>query len=209
MAGETDVSICSKALIRLGENTISSLTEGSERAEICVNTWPQLKLSILSLYPWKRTQRKKRLSRNTPAPVNEYLYSYQLPIPRLEDGVLELWNTGTSSASTISDFRIMDDDVLTNAPDVYADYQVEISEGDFGPHLVELSILALCAEIAIPITEQKSMAEHFERKAFGLPNENRQGGYYRIARQLDAKTQPPQVVDDYSLIDVRNAGVRP
>jgi hypothetical protein len=208
MAGETDVSICSQALIRLGENTISSLSDESERATICANVWPNLKRSILARYPWKRTMRKRLLNRVTAAPTNEYSYAYTLPPDRLQDVPFEVWDNDTATAATIRDFKIFDGQLLTDAAKVCVDYQVEISEGDFSPHLVELSILALCAEVAIPITDKTTMSDYFRQRAWGTPSEAGQGGYYRIARQVDAAGEPPNVVDEYDLVTSRHQGVR-
>lgn len=204
----TDISICSQALLRLGEKTISSFNDESDRATVCANTWPELKRSILGVYPWKRTMRKARLNRATSPPANEYEHAYNMPTDRLLDVPHEVWNGFTSAASSVNDFKIFDNQLLTDCEEVAIDYQVEISEGDFSPHLIELSTLALAAEIAIPITQLASFAEYFRTAAWGNPSENGQGGYYRTARNKDAAGEPPNVVDDYSLVFVRQEGTR-
>jgi hypothetical protein len=206
MAGETDISICSKALVRVGENTISALTDETERAVICANTWPALKQSILGMYPWKVSMAKKALNRLAAAPTNEYKYRYQLPSDRLLNTPYKVWADATEDTTPIRWYRVQQNAILTDEEACVIDYQIDVSEADFGPHLVELSVLALAAEIAYPITDSLTKAEYWSTKAWGQSSEKGRGGYYRTARGIDASSQPPQVVQDYTLVTVRNTG---
>jgi len=60
-AGDTDVSICSDALVMLGAGVISSLSEGSPSATACARLYPDLKDTLLSRYDWTWSVKKSSL----------------------------------------------------------------------------------------------------------------------------------------------------
>ena len=47
-AGDTDLSICSDALILLGASPLSSFTEGTDAAQVCDRLYPDFRDSMLS-----------------------------------------------------------------------------------------------------------------------------------------------------------------
>jgi len=72
------------------------------------------------------------------------------------------------------------------------------------PYFVQLLKFALASELAIVITDQATKAEFFQVKAYGSMAENGRGGEMRKAMNIDARGQSTQIVEDYSLIEVRN-----
>ena len=53
------------------------------------------------------------------------------------------------------------------------------------------------------ITDQVTKADYYRGLAFGMPSENNRGGLFRESVNIDSRGQLPQVIEDYSLIDVR------
>jgi hypothetical protein len=53
------------------------------------------------------------------------------------------------------------------------------------------------------LTDQASKAQYWQGVAVGAPSENGRGGYFRIAANIEGQGQPPQSIEDYSLIAVR------
>jgi hypothetical protein len=84
--------------------------------------------------------------------------------------------------------------LFTDEDVIVVDYQSEIAEADFPHYISELMILALTAEIAFPITDQANLAELYDRKAWGLPNERRQGGYFGVCKTLDSQGSEQNVI---------------
>ena len=62
---------------------------------------------------------------------------------------------------------------------------------------------ALAAELAIAITDQAQKADYFRALTYGSPGENCRGGRMREAMNIDSRGQSTQIVEDYSLIEVR------
>ena len=53
--GDTDVSICSQALLLLGANQITSFADGTAPSSICSVLYPRVKAQTLGMYPWSFT----------------------------------------------------------------------------------------------------------------------------------------------------------
>lgn len=202
--GDTDISICSDALILLGASIISSFSEGTPAATACSRLYPDLRDTVISRYPWSWSMKKVKLARLATAPLNEWKYAYQLPGSILT-GVQAIFDSGSDSARPInSGWEIYEDQVFTNLETVYIDYQQTVSEADMPPYFVRLLRTAMAAELSIVITDQASKADFFRSQAFGSPMENGRGGLFREAVNIDSRGNPNKVIDDFSLIQVRN-----
>jgi hypothetical protein len=202
-AGDTDLSICSDALIMLGAAPISSFTEGTDAAQACDRLYPDLRDSLLSRYPWSWTYKKTSLGRLATAPINEFKYAYQLP-GNILSGVQAVFETSASNQNAINDgWEIYGDQLYTDLETVFIDYQETISESRMPVYFVHLLRNALAGELGIVITDQASKADYFRGIAYGSPGENGRGGLFREAVNIDSRGRLPQIIEDYALIQVR------
>ena len=71
-------------------------------------------------------------------------------------------------------------------------------------YFVRLLRTALAAELGFVITDQLSKSDYFRSLAFGSPADSNRGGLMREAINIDSRGKLPQVIEDYSLINVRN-----
>lgn len=201
----TDIDICAGALIRLGEPAISSFEDETDAATICAQVYPDLRDGILSMYPWRITMAKEQLAQLSAAPLNEWNYAYQLP-----SGMLALRTVMDSVGTTpndVTEFEIFERQLHTDEAVIAVEYQFQADEADWPPYLVSLMIMAMAAEIAPSVTDQTNKEELWRTKAFGLPGERMQGGFFAVAKRIDSQGSPPAVVDNYDLVFVRNGGV--
>ena len=202
-AGDTDLSICSDALIMLGASPISSFTEGTDAAQACDRLYPDLRDSLLARYPWSWTYKKTSLGRLATAPINEFEYAYQLP-GNILSGVQAVFETSASNQNPINDgWEIYGDQLYTDLETVFIDYQETISESKMPVYFVHLLRNALAGELGIVITDQASKADYFRGIAYGSPGENGRGGLFREAVNIDSRGRLPQIIEDYALIQVR------
>lgn len=203
-AGDTDVSICSDALVMLGASVISSFDEGSPAATACARLYPDLRDTLLSRYPWSWSLRKIQISRLASPPLNEWKYAYQLPGSMLT-GVLAVFDSGSDSARPINHgWEIYESRLFTNLETVYIDYQETVAEFAMPPYFVRLLRIAMSAELAIVITDQVQKMEYLRGIAFGSPGENGRGGLFREAANIDSRGQLTKSIEDFSLIQVRD-----
>ena len=202
--GDTDISICSDALILLGAEPITSFTDGSDAAQACSRLYPDLRDSIISSYVWSWSLKKTQIARLSTPPINEWQYAYQLPGDMLS-GVLAVFETaGTAERSRRYGWEIYGDRLLTGMQTVYIDYQQSVSETKMPVYFIRLLRTAMAAELAIVITDQAAKSDYLRGQAFGNPGENGRGGLMREAMNIDARGQSTQIVEDYSLIEVRS-----
>ena len=202
--GDTDVSICSDALVMLGASVISSFDEGTPSATACARLYPDLRDTLLSRYPWSWSIRKVQLSQLVTPPINEWKYAYQLPGNMLT-GVLAVFGSGSDAAGPINyGWEIYGSQLFTNLETVYIDYQETVTEASMPPYFVRLLRIAMSAELAIVITDQVQKMDYLRTIAFGSPGENGRGGLFRESVNIDSRGQLTKSIEDFSLIQVRD-----
>jgi hypothetical protein len=74
------VQICNSALIKVGADTIISLSDNNKRASVCNHQYPILRDEVLRSHPWNFAVQTGTLGEITPAPtVGDYSNWFQLP----------------------------------------------------------------------------------------------------------------------------------
>tara|TARA_B100000809_G_C14866633_1_gene433942 strand:+ start:24 stop:653 length:630 start_codon:yes stop_codon:yes gene_type:complete len=207
-AGDTQVSICNKALMFLGAEAITSFTDGSVAADACASMYTEIVASTLGMYPWSFTIAKTQLARDTATPANEWTYQYILPSDTLL-GVPRA--VRVSKASGVSPYKQWEINqgaaglpvLMTNAEEIHIDYQKIVNEGAMPSYFVQLIAYQLAWHMAEVITDQTTKSEYWRSIALGSPGEGQRGGYFRQAVNIDAAGQTPSVISDYILMDVR------
>ena len=202
-SGDTKLSICSDALIMLGESPLTSFS-GTDAGVVCDRLYDDIKKMTLAMYPWSFTISKLQLSKGT-APVNEYKYAYNLPtnLQRIS-GVRAVFNSAQVGAQPIQGgWEILGKTLITNQETIVIDFQVEPEEFDLPSYLVQLLKFMMTWHIAETVTDQITKAEYWRQIAVGTVAENMRGGYFRVAANIDGSTKQNEVFADYSLIGVR------
>jgi hypothetical protein len=202
-AGDTGVSICSDALILLGAKAISSFNDGTDESSVCDRLYPDIRDSTLMMYPWSFSMKKIQLSRLVTTPTSFWKYEYLLPGDRLGNPH-SVRDTAAVGGNMSVDWEIQSDKMLTNLEAVYIDYQYQTPEYAMPQYFVQLLKYMVAWHIAEPITEQGEKTSRWRQVALGEPGENGRGGYFRQATIIDGKNQPVRVIEDYTLLAVRN-----
>jgi hypothetical protein len=201
-AGDTAVSICSDALILLGAKPISSFNDGTDEANTADRLYSDVRDTTLSMYPWSFAYKKVKLARLITTPVSEWQYEYQLPGDRLGNP-RALFETNNAYARPVKEWEIQGDKLLANYDTVYIDYPYQTPEFAMPQYFIQLLKYMMAWHLAYPVTEQETKTGYWQGVAVGGPSENGRGGYFRTAANIDAQGQPPQVIDDYTLVAAR------
>ena len=202
-AGDTGVSICSDALLLIGAKAISSFNDGTDESSVCDRLYPDIRDSTLVMYPWSFGMKKVQLAQLITTPTTVWRYEYQLPGDKLANP-RAVYNSANSGSPVQKDWEIQGDKLLTNLTSVYIDYQFSVPEYAMPQYFVQLLKYMVAWHIAETITEQQDKSARWQRVATGDPSENGRGGYLRQAMQIDGQNNPVRVIEDYSLIAVRN-----
>jgi hypothetical protein len=202
-AGDTGISICSDALIMLGAKAITSFNDGTDESSTCDRLYGDIRDSTLATYPWTFSFKKVQLAQLLTNPTSVWKYQYQLPGDKISNP-RAVYNSANPGSPVQKDWEIHGDVLMTNLTSVYIDYQYSLGEFAMPQYFVQLLKYMMSWHLAMPITEQTDKAQYWQRVAVGDISENGRGGYFRTAMQIDGQNNPVRVMEDYSLIAVRN-----
>lgn len=201
---ETDISICSRALVQLGASPISSFND-SDAAVICAQVYPSLKLGIMSRYPWRFLMKKKELTKDAVAPAGEWENSFIIPGDALGLGHA-VFSSVTEKIST-REFEVFGRRIYTDHETVILDYLVDMNEGEWPAYFVDTMVKCVCAEIGMAVTDQQNVTEHWNLIAYGTASEGGMGGALGNALALDGQSNVLAGFQPDTFTDARFTGI--
>lgn len=161
MATRTDIDIVSRALVMIGEQAISSFSQGSTPANIADAIYEDLVQERLTSFPWRFAMKKDTLNRLVTAPLNQYDAAYQIPADclaiqtvRINDSVIE--------------YTTFEDEVYCNASindTVTMDYIYRVTEENWPPYFVVAVELYLAAFFATALAEKPDLGRIYDERA--------------------------------------------
>lgn len=201
----SNVSIASQALLLLHANTISSFSDDSNEAEIVNVMYEDHIKGILSTYPWTFATKKRMLTQDTTDPINEYTYSHIVPAEALL--IWAVFNSSQVGASPVRDYDIYGTEsarrIFSNYEELYADYTIYANETMWPHYFTQFAIHSLAAHLAIPVTGNAELAQHYERIAYGNPSANRKGGLFGLAAATDSKQKRNEFIVSSPIVEAR------
>ncbi len=183
-------ALCSRALLRLGADTIASFNEGTAEAEVAANLYPSTRDAMLSAYPWSFATGQVALARLNAQPVADYDHAFQLPAD-----FLRALSAGQGGRGRGVDYRIAERRLHADVSDVVLTYIFRPDESEFPPFFDQTLIARLAAEFCIPVTESTSRTESLFKLA---------EGEFRNAKTIDSQQDTPGRIEDFTLIGVRS-----
>jgi hypothetical protein len=184
-----DIGLCSRALIRLGANPITSFDDGTAESEIAGALYAPVRDALLSAYPWTFASRQVTLTKLSEAPLADYQNAFQLP-----NDYLRAISAGSGGKGRGANYRISRGALHTNLEDVTLSYIFKPEEEEFPPFFDMALITRLAAELSIPVTENTSRTQALYKYA---------EQEFARARQVDAQQDSPNALENFTLIDVR------
>lgn len=203
----TDISICSRALMRLGAKPITSFDDRSDVAQFLKLEYPELIATICGSYQWECMKKRAELTRESGSPGG---FRYQFIMPTdMVSGPTAIFQDDGFTAGT-SQFEIRGRRIVTNFERLWAEYSVVKPEAEWPSWFVELVTAAVCASVAFMVTDQENVRADWDTAAYGTPSENRAGGLMGQAQTLDAQSSGnnPGIVST-AFIEARFGGVYP
>lgn len=184
----TEVSICSEALTELGDASITSLLDNTERAKLCNRYYFTSRDELLREGNWDFATARAKLTAVTSPPISGYSNQFLLPSDFLY--LLE-----TDVPKQTDGYRIEGNKLLTNEGAVSIVYIKRIEDPIlFDSLFVEALKWKLAWRMAKPITGQIAtedrMLANFER-------------VMRRAKTRDAQQDSPRMFEVSDLVDVR------
>jgi hypothetical protein len=180
------VSICNNALLLIGCNPITSLTDGNKAANACNLVFDRTLDTLLRMHLWNFAVTRATLASETATPAFGYAYSYPLPADYIRIVGLEDTNT---------QYKIERGKLLTDANVVNVVYISRIEDvTKYDPLFVEAFILMLAMNLSYILigSHQRigSLKEEFERKLF-------------LAKQVDGQEDTPDQLQAETFLNAR------
>lgn len=157
MAAVTETSICNLALIEIGADRISNLTQDKKEAKLCNRFYERDRDYLLRRHEWNFATERVELAQLDDAPIADYSYQYQLPTDPKCLRILEV-------TESLSKWVVEGDYLLINDSAVEIRYiKRVIDPAKFDSAFVELLAARIAMHLAIPITH--SIPLYREKKA--------------------------------------------
>lgn len=204
MTPETVLAIGNEALALLGAQPVAQADEGTDVANLLFRIGPTTLLGCLSAHPWRCTLVQARLVRFADPPETSYRYRYALPAGTI--ALRRALVSGQPGAPGLADWRIVGQELHTDAPEVWAELQAEPPLIRWPPYLRAFAREALAADLALAITGSATDAQLWHARAWGPPAALGQGGLFAAARRADAQAAPAEPIRSFPLINVRAGG---
>lgn len=184
----SDVSICSNALLMVGDDPINSFDDSSDRARLVSNLWETVRDYVLSSHPWNPCTKRVQLNPDTDAPAYDYAMQYTLPAD-----FLRLGSIGENGAEP--DYRIESGKILCDDSPLLLRYVWKNTiVGSYTPLMVMALTLAMRQVVAYPITSSTSLEQLIDQAIAPM---------LKTARTIDAQDQPPETLGDFRLLNSR------
>lgn len=172
----TSIDICSRALVMIGANPITSFEEGTTESRVAVTLYETTARDQLSRYRWRFAVGQVQLSRLTETPLAKWDAAYQLPATCLQPTTLLV-------ADQPLDFDRYEDMLFCNASDsepVYLDGIYRVDEQFWPPYFIALMELAMASHFALAIAAKPELADYLDKRALR---------HAAIARNADAQAR--------------------
>tara|TARA_R110002051_G_scaffold114232_2_gene186804 strand:+ start:154 stop:735 length:582 start_codon:yes stop_codon:yes gene_type:complete len=158
----TEVSICSNALRRLGDDPITSLTDDTERARLCNAFYTPARDAVLRLHPWNFAITRAALAQLSAAPAYGFSYQYALPTDpyclrvlgmEYEDYIFKIENVETHG-------RVL----LTDESTAKILYVARITDPTvFDSMFVDVLTAKLSVDLAYPVTNSTNLQDKLQK----------------------------------------------
>lgn len=167
-----NVEACNLALSRCGhgaQQAIQSLSENTEKAQVCARVFPSALRAVLAEFPWPFARVSVALAENTFDPPSGWAYSYAMPADAMNvryvesEGFIPDWlglndqrNGWEVMADPSADGRIL----VSNVPDAWCYYTKAITELLYADELVADAVAwRVAGEIALGLKADAKLAQ--------------------------------------------------
>lgn len=184
----TEVSICSNALVSLGDRPISSFDDATDSALAASNLYPDARNALLRSHPWNCCIKRVVLAPNVAAPTFSYAYAFLLPSDWIR--TLAVGEDGYEVDHRMEGRNVLCNDAALSLRYVYRNED----PASWDASLVKAMTLAMKAELAYAITKSQSVADSAKAEL---------QAFLKQARAVDGQDNPPETLGDFPLLAAR------
>lgn len=201
------IDICNLALLRLGHDEITSLSEKSKEARYCSRFYDRMRRATLRSHPWNWAERIQVLSLlSLEAPDYDYVYALPANCMRVIQIVNPSGYVNSSSPSLRTDpapqiafelrtYETAGKCLVTSQADAQVRFVADITDPNaFDDQFIDALAHRMAAEMAVPLAGKSSM-QKAEYQLFLLT--------LAEGKQIDASESRTQVTPGQDLVSAR------
>jgi hypothetical protein len=182
----SDIAICSNALLLLAHPSINSFDEVGAGPTLCKALYPNTYRLFIAESNWNFATKIQQLSMLSTAPIDtNFKYQYQLPTDMCR----------INSTIPISNYSIIGDKLFSNDENLFIEYQSYVDEINLPPYAIEALQLLMASKLAYPLTNDGKKTELYA---------NLYTDALRKARFIDSQNDVNSGFSSNVLTDVRN-----
>lgn len=151
----TQTKICNLALIRVGAERISSISQDTKSAILLNAIYEQCRDDVLRAHPWNFAIKRDELAPTGSEPAYEYDYEYDLP----NDCLRVLTPDSNDIDYVIEDSKILTDESTLNISYIYRNENESSWDSNFASALA----WKLASEVAYALTQSLKLKESCEK----------------------------------------------
>lgn len=188
MSSVSAVSICSNALLLLGDRPIDSFDVNNDRTRLVVNLYDSMRDAMLRGHPWNCAGKRVILSPDAEKPAFDWAYQFTLP-----DDWLRTRSVGLSDAP--DDYLIEGRKILMDSNVCRLVYTFRNTvEATWDALLVQCMTQAMVAKLAYAVTKSTTKQASDEEIVKQV---------LKSARAADGQENPPETFGDFPLLASR------
>jgi hypothetical protein len=187
----TPVSICSNALLMLGDRPIADFNEGTDRATIAANTWESSRDFVLRRHPWNCAVKRVILSPDVTGPAFDYAYQFQLPSDFLR--LLSIGEEGTRTRYRLESRKVLMDENACRLRYIWRND----NPATWDAMLIEAMTRVMRAVFSYAITQSGNLEQLMMQELQPI---------LREARAVDGTEDEPEALDESPLMAARFIG---
>lgn len=152
------IEICNNALLDLGEDSITSLTDNIKAARLCNQRWPAVRDAVLRAHPWNCAMSQAELAAAAESAVWRWDFQYVLPTD-----LLRLVRVVTAAEQDVDQWEVQGRVLLCDeeAPLFLAYVRREQDPQKYDALLSEAMSARMSATLAYPLSGSSSLAENY------------------------------------------------
>jgi hypothetical protein len=152
----TEVAICNQALGWLGGNSISSLGDSSNEAQLCNANYANLRDAVLEDAAWSFAIKRARIAKLSAAP--EYGFASQFVLPKDTIRVLNVQDGGYDTDPDVPGWQREGNTIVCDRDAIYIKYIARISDTTMFTSGFKQALAArIAADLSIPLTQSRQM----------------------------------------------------
>jgi hypothetical protein len=190
---DSKFDICSKAMVLVGANTITSFTESTTESKVAGQLYETTLETMLTRCRWRFSSTQSQLSRNSAEPTARFSAKYAVPSGAL---IIHTLTVGDNviEYDRYEDFLYCD---ASTSDVVVADFTYQPSEANFPAYFKQALVFELASLFAGAIARNDSLSQLYQNRAMQQ---------LAIAKAQDSQAQTSRRLDVSRYRNRRNSG---